>query len=167
MFFISVAFALVTRDDLAINVSLVILSMLGMVMSKDLIRDAFFSLSSINWPTTKSKIKNSTVRYSCGDGDSNPYYWVHFAVEYSVNNQDYQYKFKNPNPQRFSTEVEAQEYAIRVDTGEELSEINYNPKNPCQSYIEPGLKVHHILGIPIGVGFVVVPVLSVLGFIKW
>lgn len=54
MFFTSVAFAMETRDDLAINVSLVILSLLGMLMSKDLIRGAFFFLSSINWPTTKT-----------------------------------------------------------------------------------------------------------------
>ena len=176
VFFISIVFSAATQEKLAINVSLIILSILGVVMSTDLIRDAFFSVSSINWPTVKSKITNSKIEKSFKSIDidddhvndlNTESYRVKFTVEYSVNNKNYQYKFKNPNPKNFETEVEAQEYARRVEAGEELAEINYNPNNPSQSYIEPGIKIYHIFGIPIGVGLVIIPVLTIIGIIKW
>ncbi len=155
------------QHDFVINAVWSMVVILGIIMGRDLIKDAYFTLASKDWPVTKSMIKSSRAIYSSGGSDSSPHYTAKFEIDYLVQNQLYQYEFKNPNPRRFSTEIEAKDYISKVKHGQIFSSIHYNPNKPAQSYIEPSLKVHHFLGMPIAMGMIAVPVLTLLGVIHW
>lgn len=165
---IALAFASIyTGNRFIIDAALMAMAVLGCKISYDLITDAHFSNLSKQWPTCSSHIENSQVIYSRGDNDSPPYYTVRFKISYTVSGQYYRYEFKNPNPKQYSHKHEAEAFLKLVEQGKAFSKIHYNPVRAEQSYLEPGFKIHHILGIPIGLAIMVIPLLTLTGLIQW
>ena len=160
-----------TQNELALDSLLYMLAFMGCIITFDLIRDSYFSIISKSWPTTKSIIQESNIRYSSGrsgsSSGSNPAYIANFKIEYIVRGQKYEYCFKNPNPPRNRTEEKAKDYVKSVESGKIFPLVYYNINKPSQSYIDPGLKIHHFLGIPMGVAMFFIPLLTIYDYIKW
>ena len=156
-----------TQNKLALEALLYMLTFIGCIMTFDLLTDSYFSLISKNWPTTRPIIQESNIRYSSGSKNSSSGYFVDFKIEYLAQDKKYFYQFKNPNPPRYRTEDKAKDYVKNVESGKTFPFIYYNINKPSQSYIEPGLKIHHLLGIPLGITLIFIPLLTIYDYIKW
>lgn len=167
VFFVLLFSVIMTNDPAAIKSLLLMLMLLGGVMCIDQLKDLLFCFKSKNWPTTPSIIKNSRISRSHTTGKHDRNFTPYFIVEYIVNEQLYQYEFKNQNPSFFNSEEKAQAYVNEVEAGKIFGKIYYNPLQPQLSNIEPGLKVQHILGIPMSFALIIIPLLSLAGIINW
>ncbi len=167
VFFPLAFYTLQTQNKFALEALLYMLTFLGGIMTFDLMKDSYFSVISKNWPTTKSIVQESNIRYSSGSKNSSPAYIADFKIEYLAHGKNFAYDFKNPNPPRHSTEEKAKEYVKSVESGKIFPLIYYNINNPSNSYIDPGLKIHHFLGMPIGISMFFIPLLTIYGYIKW
>lgn len=147
-----------------------LVSLLGVVMFIDLAKNALLAIKAESWPTTHSQVKNSQVRTSTrssSNSSTSLRYWADFDFSYCVAGVDYTHAYQNPNPKLYNSQAEAKVFIDQVKAGKHFSKIYYNPNNASESFIEPGLLVHHKLGIPVAMLLIVLPILTHFKIIVW
>lgn len=161
-FFVAVAVAMVTRNAISIDISLVLLMLLGLVMVITTTKDAFLSLSSKNWPTTAFTVLNSRIIRRANSANN---YNAYFELGYDVAGHTYELDCNALNIPIHSSQEGAERYVQQVKAGEFGKVVHYNPNNPVQAYVKPGIKLQHVLAVIFGLGFVAVPLAVILDYV--
>lgn len=166
-FFISVVVAMATRNGIAVNISLTLLMLIGVVMVITTGKDAFLSISSKHWPTSEFFILNSRVSRSLNPGSgASTNYKAYFELGYKVMDRSYTLPCNIFNIPYHSSKEEAERYIQEVKDGKFGKAVRYNPASPDQAYVKPGLRLQHILAILIGLGFIFIPAGFIFGFMN-
>lgn len=93
-------------------------------------------------------------------------YKAYFELGYKVLGRSYELSCNSFNIPIHSTKEEAERYIEDVRKGKYGKNVHYNPASPEQAYVKPGLKLQHVLAILFGLGFVLVPIGIMLGYIN-
>jgi len=155
-----------TAHELAINMVLVLLICLGVVMVATTGRDAALSVASRNWPRTEFAVLESGIQMNSSTEGPGIFYRAYFELGYKVADRNYRLLHHHFNAPNHDSREAAIRYIEEVCNGKYGENVYYNPFSPSQAYVKPGLKVQHILAIFFGLGFVLVPIAIILGYIS-
>lgn len=166
-FFISAFVAMATQHEIAVNISLALILIIGALMLLTNIREVALSISSKKWPTARFSILNAQVRRSTiPDGGASANYKAYFELGYQVSGVSYTLPCNAFSIPFHNSEEEAEKYIQEVRDGKYGKNVYYNPTRPKNAYVKPGAKFHQVIAILFGLGFVFVPLGFMFGHIN-
>lgn len=163
----SVIWYLQTDNKLALQVMLILLIVLGGVMTVDTLRDAWYANQSRYWPRATFSVANADVEESLGNGNAGPHFRVYLELEYEARGETHRTWNHELNREDMSTKAAGDAYVEQVRAGKFGTQLRYNPQNPDQAYVKPGVKVRHFLAVVVGIGIAIVAYLTLIGEIDW
>jgi len=166
-FVCSIIWYMATRNDLALNTVLVLVILIGAIMLIDTARTMYYAVQSRKWPKTTFVVKSARVSSSIQSSNSASGFYAYFELEYEVDENKYDLSNNEFNLKRHSSAESAEEFIKRVRAGEFGNELYYNPDNPAQSFLKPGIKPRQMLPIIVGAGIIIVAYLTFIGKIDW
>lgn len=113
---------------------------------------------SKRWPTTKGKIISAEIRQENEErNDERGYYTAHVKYKYTVDGVEYvSNRICSRTPLPFDMYGESYENASLYRAGKTVL-VYYNPEDPEQSVLKPGIRPKHIIAVLMGfVGVVLV-----------
>ena len=125
------------------------------------------TFKSKDWSPTTFVVNKSRISYSSGGSDQASHYKTWFELEYQVGGKSYESNCSDLNLPLHSTKEDAEKYLKKVCDGKFGNDIFYNPHNPSEAYLKPGIKYRYILPISFGFGMIIVPYLTIIGTIEW
>jgi hypothetical protein len=163
----SILWYLRTEEELALQAILFLLMILGAIMTVDTLRDAWYARQSRYWPRATFSIAKAQVERSMGDNQSGPHFSVYLELEYEAHGKTHRTWSHELNRESVPTKEAGDEYVGQVRAGKFGTRLRYNPENPDQAYVKPGIKPRHFLAVIVGLGITIVAYLTLIGEIVW
>ncbi len=116
--------------------------------------------ASASWPTVDGRVTRSEVTEST-DADGGDSYSPEVTYEYQVNNRSYENSTIKFGENSYSSRRRAEEIAATYPVGQRVN-VSYDPNEPGQSVLEPGVTGGSYIVLGIGALFVAVSLIILI-----
>ncbi|MGD8526895.1 MAG: DUF3592 domain-containing protein [Thioalkalispiraceae bacterium] len=157
--------ALTSRSDSAVNLAWIALSLFGAYMATTSILYLIKNLRSKSWPKALYEIKHGKVREFTMEGKQQ--FSVVADLEYEVNGQRYSKDIRDDYNTIYFDSYEQAEAYLNARLNEKHATIFYNPANPAEAILKPGLDMRPVLATLVGCGLAYAGMASYLGVLQW
>lgn len=157
--------ALITKSPALVDIAWFMLAIFGTYMS---LSSVFYSIQcykSKSWPQSLYTIKNEKIQERISENKKG--YHVYADIEYEVNGRKYIKDLRDDyNELSFSSYDQAMDYLKELQS-KRYKRIYYNPIEPQNSILSPGINFRSILAIIVGIGLFYIGFASFRGIINW
>ena len=106
-------------------------------------------ISAKNWPTSTAVIISSDTEWQHGTSGGSPTLIAEVVYEYEVNGHSYHNNRISPNQYGSNKPSHAQREAAAYPVNSSVF-VYYNPDDPAQSFLEPGVGWVYLIGLAVG-----------------
>lgn len=165
--------ALLSGQSIAVKAALVMTCLLGVILIIVGIATSIEAIQSHSWLTARAKLTKHDLKISINpNGTSHrnrKTYKPVVSYQFKVGDRNYigsNYDFSDFSGSKISAKRKIESLRLQLDE-EGYIRIYYKPSDPEINVIYPGIHLIHGVRLVLGLMFMLVPLLTLLGIIQW
>ncbi len=163
---VSIALALLLKNILIINFSLVLVCILGVFIMISAVVSTSEAVESLKWPKVNAKLGISKVStHSVGNIGSESYYpTVQYSFE--IDGQNYSGNTYTLGERTYSRPA-VEKIIQTVQSHKDTLAISYNPTDPSINVVKPGINGVHYIRALVGISITGITILELCGWVNF